>query len=219
MIKIGILTIGQSPRDDVTPTMKRIFGEEIKVIERGGLDRFTEDQLHIIAPKSSEPTYISRLRNGKSIKISKKKLLPLLQQELHQLEKEVDVTIMLCTGDFPTLKTKKPIIFPDKVLTHMIKAIHSNGKLGLIIPLSEQKKSLNEKWNNLKEKIEVGVASPYADDDIEQEAKKLTENGVNMIVLDCMGYNEQHKKRAQSTSNIPVILPRTLVAHIAKEYV
>src|SRR5690625_7930069 len=112
MIKIGILTIGQSPRDDVTPTMKRIFGEEIKVIERGGLDRFTEDQLHIIAPKSSEPTYISRLRNGKSIKISKKKLLPLLQQELHQLEKEVDVTIMLCTGDFPTLKTKKPIIFP-----------------------------------------------------------------------------------------------------------
>lgn len=219
MAKVGVLTIGQSPRTDLTPSIQRILGDQVEIIEAGGLDHIPDDELHLIAAKLNETTYISRLRSGHSVKISKEKLLPLLQKELIKLERKVDVTIMLCTGDFPTLKTTKPMIYPDKVLVNTIQAIQSEGKLGLIIPLEEQRDSLREKWHGLGLDLEVGVASPYEDSDMESVAKSLRDKGVDIIVLDCMGYDEAHKETVfRASGGLPVILPRSLVASIAKEY-
>ena len=219
MAKIGVITIGQSPRTDVTPSLQRILGSNVDIIERGGLDRFKDEELHIIAPDESEVTYISRLRSGKSVKIGKTKLLPLLQEELNCLESKVDIVLMLCTGDFPTLKIQKPILYPDKILTNTVKAILNKGKLGLIIPLEEQRESLVQKWNGLDLGLEIGVASPYIESDIKGEAARLKDKGVSMIVLDCMGYNEKHKQQAHKGSFLPVILPRTLLARITQEYI
>jgi protein AroM len=36
--KIGIITIGQSPRTDVVPEMSALFGEGVEVLECGALD-------------------------------------------------------------------------------------------------------------------------------------------------------------------------------------
>ena len=44
MNKIGILTIGQSPRVDVIPDMKDVLGNEIQIIEHGILDKFEEEE-------------------------------------------------------------------------------------------------------------------------------------------------------------------------------
>ncbi len=220
MKKVGILTIGQSPREDVTPSIKNILGPQVEVIERGALDSIGDHQLQEITPTAHEKTYISKLRNGKSTKISKEKLLPLLQKELTALEKEVDVVLMLCTGDFPTLQCHIPIFYPDKILTHVVQAVLVEGNiLGLIIPLEEQRKSLAEKWKDVGFDLTISVASPYDESDIEAAALELKNQGANVIVLDCMGYHEEHKKRSQKASYLPVILSRTLAASIIKEYI
>lgn len=213
---IGVLTIGQSPRVDVTPAIQKILGPDVNIKEAGGLDRLHEDELPSISPEKGDTTYISRLRNGKSVKIGKSKLLPLLQDELTKLEEEAAVVIMLCTGDFPSLIAKKPIIYPDKILNSTVNAIMQSGKLGLIIPLEEQKSSLVQKWQSLD--VLVEAASPYEESDIFGAARKLKERGASMIVLDCIGYNEQHKLDAIKGSGLPVMLPRTLTARIAAEY-
>lgn len=219
--KVGVLTIGQSPRTDVTPSIQKILGNTVEIKERGGLDRLTEESLAQISPDATTKTiYISRLRNGESVKIAKNKLLPLLQEELSEMEQEVDVVIMLCTGDFPTLTTTKPIIFPDKVLCRTVQAILPvSGKLGLIIPLEEQRGSLVEKWQELSMEIEVEVADPYSESDFKGAAASLKEKGADLVILDCMGYNEFHKREVKEAFGGPVILPRTLVARIAAEYV
>lgn len=216
---VGVLTIGQSPRTDVTPSLQNILGD-VAIKESGALDRLSEENLHQVVPDEKTTTmYISRLRNGKSVKINKEKLLPLLQEELTELEEEVDVTIMLCTGDFPDLKSKKPILFPDKVLIHTVQAVLYKGTLGLIIPLEEQRNSLTEKWQGFEGEIRVSVANPYENSNIKKAAKYLEKQGVDLIVLDCMGYNESHKQEVREVFDGPVILPRTLVARIAAEYV
>lgn len=220
MTTVGLLTIGQSPRTDVTPSLKKILGDKISIVERGALDGLTEDNLLEVAPTDQEITYISRLRDGKSVKISKEKLLPLLQKGLNQLEEIVDMTLMLCTGDFPTIHSTKPVLYPDKLLTHTVQAIIPPGeKLGLIIPLVEQRDSLSEKWEGSQLMIEAEAASPYEQSDISNCATRLKEKGVSAIVLDCMGYDEHHKAKVKEASNLPVILPRTLVARVLKEYV
>ncbi|WP_368653123.1 AroM family protein [Ornithinibacillus sp. 4-3] len=213
---IGVLTIGQSPRVDVTPSVQGILGDDVLIQEAGGLDRFTDDEVEQVAPIPGDTTYVSRMRNGKQVKISKSKLMPLLQEELAQLEREVSVVIMLCTGDFPDLKSTKPILYPDKILNSTVQAVMSQGKLGIIIPLAEQKDSLIKKWKHFE--VIAEAATPYEESDVIGAAKRLKERGAAMIVLDCIGYNEQHKEEAIKGSGLPVILPRTLVARIAAEY-
>lgn len=215
-LKIGVLTIGQSPRTDVTPTLMSILGPNIDLIEAGALDHLQEDELTSILPEESEPTYVSRLRTGKSTKIGKSKLMPLLQDQLIKLEKQVSVTIMLCTGDFPSLKTKKPILYPDKILKSMITAINPNGKIGLMVPLEEQKTTLIRKWNNLD--VIAEAASPYEDSDVYGAAQRLKQKGATLIVMDCIGYRENHKREASQATQLPIILPQTLVARVAAEY-
>ncbi|MBU5266833.1 AroM family protein [Virgibacillus proomii] len=45
-----------------------------------------------------------KIKKWGAVKIGKQRLLSLLQRELTKLEMRVEVVIMLCTGDFPTLK-------------------------------------------------------------------------------------------------------------------
>src|SRR5699024_6583990 len=189
---VGILTIGQSPRTDVTPSIQKILGKEITIIEAGGLDSVKDENMSSISPEKSDITYISKLRNGSSVKIGKSKLLPLLQEELERLEEKSSAVIMLCTGDFPSIQSRNPIIYPDKVLNNTVNAVLDSGVLGLIIPLEEQRHTLAEKWGNDELQIKAEVASPYEESDVEGAARRLKEQGASLIVLDCMGYNELH---------------------------
>ncbi|TWT03642.1 AroM family protein [Planomicrobium sp. CPCC 101079] len=216
---VGVLTIGQSPRVDVTPSIQHILGDGVTIIEAGGLDHVAIEEMASISPDASDITYISRLRNGSSVKIGKSKLLPLLQKELQELEEKTSAVIMLCTGDFPTIQSRKPIIYPDKVLNSTVGAIMEKGTLGLIIPLEEQRNTLVKKWANDKLDLKVEVASPYEESDVFGAARRLRAQGASLIVMDCMGYNEAHKKDAVEGSGLPVILPRTLTARIVAEYI
>lgn len=216
-LKIGVLTIGQSPRTDVTPTIKSILGTNIDIVEAGALDRLREDELRTMLPEASDVTYISKLRNGQSTKIGKSKLLPLLQEELTTLEEQVSVVIMLCTGDFPSLRARKPILYPDKILKHTIIGINPAEKIGIIVPLEEQRTSLVSKWEGLN--VIAEAASPYEDSDISGAAQRLQEKGATILILDCIGYQERHKRDAIQATGLPVFLPQTLVARIAAEYV
>ncbi|WP_080873734.1 AroM family protein [Oceanobacillus timonensis] len=215
---VGVLTIGQAPRTDVTPSIQRILGPEIEIVERGALDRLDTDSFHTVAPDTADTTYISRVRNGGSVKMGKSKLLPLLQEERDTLEEQTDVIMMLCTGDFPTLQGAKPIIYPDVELNKAVREVMPSGNLGLIIPLEEQRDSLIEKWNHPEIKKLVEVASPYEKSDIEGAARALKNQGADLIVLDCMGYNEKHEERAMNASGLSVFLPRKVAAYAAKAY-
>lgn len=218
MKKVGILTIGQSPRTDATPIVKKMIGDTVEIVERGALDSLTVEDIKSIQPKEGEVTYISRLRNGQTTKISKHKLLPLLQRELEALEKEVNVILLLCTGDFPTIQSEKLIFFPDKLLVYVTNAVIQRGKLGLIIPLEEQRESLLEKWQALSVPVVVAVASPYEESDMKAVGLALKQQGVTSIVLDCMGYNEGHKQEVIEATDLPVILSITLTARVMKEF-
>lgn len=213
--KIGLITIGQSPRSDMTPEMKALLGHNTSFVEAGALDDLSESKIAILAPEDGETTYISRLRNGKSVKLSKSKLLPYLQQQLNKVEEEVSSSIVVCTGSFPTLSHTKPLIFPDQILKHVVRSVIGNGTLGLIVPLEEQKVQLVEKWGDIP--VVAAAASPYEEADFEGPSRELKEKGATVYVLDCMGYTEEHKLKIKSVTGLPTILSRSIVARIAAE--
>lgn len=216
MKKIGVVTIGQSPRVDMTPEMLPHMGE-VELVEAGALDDLSQEEIDNLYPEDGELTYISRLRSGKSAKLSKKRLQPYLQQKVLEVEKEVSATIVLCTGNFPKMDHNKPLIFPDKILTKVTEAVRGeDGKVGLIVPLPEQKDTLLDKWGETP--LVVEAVSPYEENpDFSEAVKQLKNAGATVFALDCMGYTEAHKQAVKEQSELPVVLARSIVARVAAE--
>lgn len=212
---IGVITIGQSPRIDLIPEMEKVLGAQYSLIEAGALDDLTSSEILKLYPDEGETTYVSRLRDGSYATMGKTKVVPLLQEKINQLSSQVEVIIVLCTGTFETLVSEKPIIYPDKILDGVVRSLFKNEKIGIVIPIEEQKPSILEKWEGCN--VCAIASNPYTEIDIEETVAILKIENVQCVVLDCMGYNEQHKQQAISALGVPVFLPRTLVARVAME--
>lgn len=48
-MKIGAVTIGQSPRVDVTKDIMGIFGSSVELIQAGGLDGLTKEEIKALS--------------------------------------------------------------------------------------------------------------------------------------------------------------------------
>jgi len=141
--KIGIITIGQSPRIDITFDLEEIWGNVVNVFEKGCLDGLTLKKIQEMKPKEGDYTLVTRLKNGVQVIIAKKDILPKIQEKIKELNEErVDVILFLCTGELPVMKSKALIIRPNELLHKTIFAIAGGKKVGILVPLPEQKEQL-----------------------------------------------------------------------------
>ena len=216
-MKVGMVTVGQSPRNDVISEIRGILGE-LEIVERGCLDELTREQIESLKPKAGEPFLITLLRDGSPVQVSREKAISLLQQRIKELENEdVTLIVLLCTGDFPDFRSKKLIIKPGKLIHNIIQGmLTKENKLGVIIPSSEQIKQTKKKWIDMNPV--VAVASPYENpEEIEEAAKILQTENVDLTVVDCIGYTRQMKQKVKKITGKSVILPRTILARVSRE--
>lgn len=133
MVKVGLVTIGQSPRVDILTD----WGFALKAVENykpmeilkapsgtsippniqffhiGALDNMSREKLSEIQPPPGKSGPVSRLNDGTWTRIDNEKLKPLMEKCLAELERsECHTIVQLCTGDFPYLKTKCLYIRP-----------------------------------------------------------------------------------------------------------
>lgn len=217
--RLGIITIGQSPRIDITQDIKDILNKDIAVIEAGVLDRYTyEEVLERFSPNDNEDILVSRMRDGTQVVLSEDIVINELQNCIDEIEEKVDMVILLCTGKFPEFNHNKPLIVPQKLLHSIVAKLESNNKIGIIIPDIGQVEQSKRWWNTVDIDIEIEVASPYKDiENIEKVATRFKDKSINYIVLDCMGYSVEMKKIVSKESDKIVILPRTLIARVINE--
>ena len=202
MIKIGAITIGQSPRDDVVGDILPILGEEVTLLQAGGLDGLSREEIQGFAPSPSDYVLISRLR-----------CIETLEDQGAQL------ILFLCTGDFPPVfHSKVPLIFPCKVLNGLVPALASRGKIAVVTPTQQQVAQSEKKWREYVAEMTAIPASPYGPpEELEQAAHQAAELDVDLVVMDCIGYTVEMKEHFQAVSGKPVVLSRTLAARVVME--
>ena len=161
-LKVGFLTIGQSPRTDIVKDVREILSKNIKIVEKGVLDELDQNAIaKNLAPEPTHTIYVSRLRNGSQVAISKEKILPLMQRTISKLEEEeVDLIVILCSGEFPMFKSNVPIMYPDRLLKSYVQAFDVKGSLGVLIPLPEQVEYAMLKWRKYSKEVLVVPVSP-----------------------------------------------------------
>lgn len=67
MKKLGLITVGQAPRDDVIIDLLPIFGPEIELIQAGALDGLSLQEISSFAPQDGDYVLVSRLKDGSSV--------------------------------------------------------------------------------------------------------------------------------------------------------
>ena len=220
MIKIGAITIGQSPRDDVVGDILPILGEEVTLLQAGGLDGLSREEIQGFAPSPSDYVLISRLRDGSSVVFAERYILPRLQRCIETLEDQgAQLILFLCTGDFPPVfHSKVPLIFPCKVLNGLVPALASRGKIAVVTPTQQQVAQSEKKWREYVAEMTAIPASPYGPpEELEQAARQAAELDVDLVVMDCIGYTVEMKEHFQAVSGKPVVLSRTLAARVVME--
>jgi protein AroM len=216
---VGFVTIGQSPRVDVIPEITTILGPEIAVIERGALDGLSAEDIKKLGPGAGDMSLITRLGDGSSVVVGKRKIFPLLQKTIRELEnKSVRLIALLCTDEFPELESRRTLIHPSRLLLSAAASIAKSGGLGIFVPLEEQKAMTARKWEKTGLSLVIETLNPYqASPEIKLGIERMKAKDVDLVVLDCIGYSIRTQAALQQEIARPVFLPRTVLAKTIKQ--
>jgi protein AroM len=219
LMKVGALTIGQSPRVDIIPEIHEVLGPGVEIVERGALDELDAEEIKKLRPKVNDYMLVTRMRDGTQVEVAISSIIEKMRGCIRDLEKEgVDLILLLCTGEFPELVSRKIILRPDTLMRRTVGALLENGRLGIVVPSSEQT-DLIKRWQTTNLEIVAKSVSPYTGthQQLQEKAYKMKEENVDLIVLDCLGFTSETKRIFREITGRPVLLPRTLIARIARE--
>lgn len=218
MISVGMITIGQTPRDDLMPQFQQLLGRDFRLVEAGALDGLSEAQVAELQPAAGEFPLITRLVDGSEIIVAKERLLPLLQSCLDKLEPETDLSVVLCTGTFPDCVSSKPLLQPDRILMASAKALFPGGTLGILLPLAGQAEGAAARWSGVSTDLAVEVESPYrGDSGLIEIGERFRAVNASMVVVDCMGFTQPKKEVLRRAAGVPIILASSILARFIAE--
>jgi protein AroM len=219
MTKIGMLTIGQTPRGDILPPLKEILGPSHEILEAGALDGMTKEEIKRIEFRPDDYLLVSRLRDGTETMIHKRLILPLLQKRIHELEANgVRLIVIMCTGKFPHFESKGLVVTPQEILKGVLGATLKQGKLAVVYPAKEQIHKAAPEFGRDGVTVYADHLSPYeGEDDIEKLAWRLKKNNSDLIFLNCFGFSSKVKKVIAEITGKPIIHSNVIVARVLKE--
>jgi protein AroM len=220
--KLGTITIGQAPRPDITPILDVAIGTEVTRLHAGLLDGLAPKEIAArFAPVAGQPVLITRLLDGSVVVIDRAAAEVAARTKLSDLEDQGCTTILLlCTGQFASLSCRTAwLVEPDRIVPPAVAALAGDRQVGIIVPLASQVGSEAGKWAGLAHPPIYAVASPYAGDDaaVAAAARGLRDQWADLLVMDCMGFVERHRRAAAEGAGCPVILSNALIAKLTAE--
>jgi protein AroM len=217
---LGLVTIGQAPRDDLMLHILPFLPNKLGIRQAGALDGLTNEQIARLAPDASDDMLHTRLRDGSAVVVGRERIASLVQARIDQLEGEgANIILLLCTAEFPALQSGVLLVEPDRLLVSLVRGLRPH-RIGVFLPLASQVVAATEKWMAVEaEKVYVAALPCGESDVIVRAARELQESSVDLVVMDCVGYTEAHKRLVTKMTGKPVILAISLVAWLLGELV
>ena len=219
MKRIGVVTIGQSPRTDLIADLEHLGGGDLELIETGALDDFTLAEVERgLAPTPGEALLVSRMRDGTQVRLAEERLLPLLQKRINELDAQgASPIVLFCTGQFPDFESEGLVLYPERILNPMVAVIAGARQLGVFSPDEKQLARTRQKWAAHLMQVEAFAASPYLGGHaFRSAAAPAAESTCDLFYLDCVGYSLRHKTLAQEVTGRRVLVAREMLLAVAR---
>ena len=221
-MKVGTLTIGQSPRIDVIPGIRDVLGPNMEIVEKGALDGLDLEEVKRFYPRPNDYILITRMRDGTEVKIAEKHIIERMKRCISNFQAEpVEIIILLCTGEFPQIESKKILLRPDRIMLHMVQSVLDTGRLGVVVPSPDQIPALKRRWEKTHLEVVAEAISPYTGtyEELKEKAHRIKTSDVDLVILDCIGFGQDTRALFREITKKPVLLPVTLIGRIAREMV
>lgn len=214
-----VLTIGQSPRADIVAELRDVLGDRPLEV-RGALDGLSRAEIDSLTPIEDADALHTHLPaspespNGADVIISKKAITDRMAALVEQAGDRT--TIVACTGKFVGLPERPNLLFPSKVLDGLIDAaLPSGSRLGVLVPVPQQIELFRQLRGRADRPVTVATVTPG--DDPTAAAAELSAGNVDLIVLDCFGYDTTLMNRVRELTGRPVLSAVRATAHLAAE--
>lgn len=221
-IKIGAVTIGQSPRTDITEDAGRFFGDRVELLEFGALDRYTPEEAKQLQPIPGDYGLTSRLRDGTEVHFSRGQVMEEMQRGIHLLEERgVKLILVFCTGALHGLHSNVPMLEPNQLLRAMAPLLTQKPRILTLTPSETQVQQCERRWKEAQPDFEFTTfpASPYLGDPFTEElvSRINAVEDADLVIMDCLGFSGAMRDRLQARINKNILLPRSLLFRVACE--
>jgi protein AroM len=222
MARIGMVTVGQAPRDDLVPAMRDLFSRPAEIQQAGALDGLAEAEIHALGPEPGEPGIAARLLDGTERLLSHAKIFPRVQRCVDRMRAGgAEFVVILCGADWSGIRSDRLVVNPGRVFPAVITALGAGQRLGVIKPSRGQIEAARRQFADRGIEAVVTAASPYTGAqrlaDVRRAAEELKAADVSLVWMTCVGMDEPMRQVVSEVTQAPVVLARSLLARVIDE--
>ena len=216
MLRIGLLTIGQTPRPDLVDATRHLHGHAHFVV-RGALDSLSDHQVDALVRRSKDEAasypLVTTLRSGRRIEIEESALIPLLQEQLAILEADdVRATLLLCAGPFNALRGTQLLLKPFDLTRRIVQA-SGVKQVGVIVPTRAQESPAQQKYSSTGlDTVVVSLETCNAPGEpiasqVHDALRSVVEDGrlPELVVMDYVGYPSEELSKIRDELGVPFL--------------
>ena len=219
--RIGFVTIGQSPRDDIVPDMLALLPFDAAPVERGAIDDLTLDEVRELAPRGDEHWMVSRMRDGTEVRLAQRELAPRMQARIDELTAlGVDLIVPLCASNWSMLRSETAFINPGAALGSIVRAMcRPGGTLGVISPTEDQARLSVARYGTPETPVLPASAQPYADEATRRRqcasaGRLMARPDVGLVYMGCMGHTREMRSVVREVSGKPTVTANGITASL-----
>ena len=216
---LGIVTIGQAPR----PDLERAFGEHAggaHVVVLGALDGLAAGDIDALAGRPTGYPLLVRLADGSTREIPLEAIHPLVSRKARELaDLHARAVVVACAGAFPDVECGVPVLLPGRILPAVVSALTRARRIGVVAPIRTQAPAALRKWSADGFAPVVTWASPYEHAEIEAAGELLRDPSLALVVLDCMGHDDDYAREFAARTGKLVLAAQTVTSRLAGELV
>lgn len=218
---LAILTIGVVPMCEVLLLLTEYIDEQ-HITHHSLLGQMRREEVmaeYAISP--GDDVLLTLLSDQQLAHVSRQKVERALQGIVEVLDNQgFDVILLMSTAVITRLTIRNGILLePLRIIPPLVASIVDGHQVGVIVPVTELLAAQTQKWQVLQTPPVYAVANPI--DGTEQQlidaGKQLLEQGADVIMLDCLGFNQRHRDVLQKSLDVPVLLSNVLIARLASE--
>lgn len=218
---LAILTIGVVPMSEVLPLLTEYIDEQ-HITHHSLLGQMQREEVMVeYAVSPGEELLLTLLSDHRLAHVSRQKVERDLQSIVEVLDNQgFDVILLMSTAVINRLTARNSILLePLRIIPPLVASIVDGHQVGVIVPIAELLDDQASKWQVLQTPPVYAVANPI-DGSVQQlidAGKDLLEQGADVIMLDCLGFNQRHRDLLQKSLDVPVLLSNVLIARLASE--
>src|SRR2546423_5224908 len=218
--RIGMVTGGVARRGGGVPDTAVLL-PGVEILEAGALGGLDREAIARLAPAGADAILVARLADASSVFVGKSHVLPRVKARIAALEDQgIALTVLLCTGAFPRMAARRPLLEPQQVLLGVLRGLSHPGRLGVLTPSERHVPQTTARWRADGFDAAVGPLSPYEEHDpafLAPATAAFRRAEAGLGVMGCVGFRDVTRRDLAARLGVPVLVANLLVARLAAE--